>query len=226
MDKLNEVPWTREQLWKGCMLAAIAHAIMVSHFPELSNEHSWDGFNYSVQDSAGTRGTVTFHPELCIAAFRNEKSGRISVGDNKTDNYFQGASERVNEVAQAETLQYLLDEINNLLTPVITTAIWEDINKIVTPDTLKDMMDNGGFILERQVMDMDSAIKAWVDYYEMTEAQIALLKSIFARKLVNPRAVLYLSNEEIEMIGSDDQEGLGESKISFEEINVLWEGYL
>ncbi|ULO09091.1 hypothetical protein H1230_10150 [Paenibacillus sp. 19GGS1-52] len=222
--KLNEVPWTREQLWNGCMLAAIAHAIMVSHFPKFSNEHSWDGFNYSVQDSAGTRGTVTFHPELCVAAFRNEKSGRISVVDNKTDNYFQGASERVNEVAQAETLQYLLDEINNLITPVITTAIWEDNNKIVTADTLEDMMDNGGFILERQGMDMDSAIKAWVDYYEMSEAQIALMKSIFEKKIVNPTTDLYLSKEEIGMIGSDDPEGLGESKISFEEINILWEG--
>ncbi len=72
-------------------------------------------------------------------------------------------------------------------------------------------------------MDMDSAINAWVDYYEMSEAQIALMKSIFEKKIVNPTTDLYLSKKEIEMIGFDDHEGLRESKISFEEINILWD---
>ena len=49
-NNINEVSWRMEELWQGCILASIAHAIMVAHYPELSNEHSWDGINYNIQD--------------------------------------------------------------------------------------------------------------------------------------------------------------------------------
>jgi len=70
---INRINFECETLWKGCILASIAHAIMVSHYPEFSNEHSWDGINYSVQDTSGTRGTITFHSEYCVGAFCNIK---------------------------------------------------------------------------------------------------------------------------------------------------------
>src|SRR5690348_9136227 len=73
MKKLN---WQRENLWEGCILASIAHAIMVAHYPELSNEQSWDDINYNIQDSSGARGTITFHPNYYAGAFRNEFSER------------------------------------------------------------------------------------------------------------------------------------------------------
>lgn len=66
-------------LWNGCILASIAHAIMVAHYPELSYEHSWDGDNYSVVDDEGGRGTVSFKRDYFVAAFRNDYfPGRIS----------------------------------------------------------------------------------------------------------------------------------------------------
>ena len=57
---INKIQFKIQDLYKGCMLAAIAHAIMTAYYPEGANEHSWDEMNYSVQDSAGTRGTITF----------------------------------------------------------------------------------------------------------------------------------------------------------------------
>ncbi len=59
MKKLN---WQREHLWEGCILASIAHAIMVAHYPELSNEQSWDDINYNVQDSLGLEGQLPSIP--------------------------------------------------------------------------------------------------------------------------------------------------------------------
>lgn len=50
----------REQLWKGCVLNSIAHAINVAHCPDFSHESSWDGFNYSMQDSQGDKGQLRF----------------------------------------------------------------------------------------------------------------------------------------------------------------------
>ena len=85
MNKLN---WDRNQLWEGCILASIAHAIMVAHYPDISHEQSWDGFNYSVQDSSGTRGTITFHPNFLVGAFRNENSEKALEYKNAIE-YFK-----------------------------------------------------------------------------------------------------------------------------------------
>ena len=216
-----EVGWTRQQIWRGSMLASIAHAIMVAHFPEIANEHSWDGMNYSVQDSAGTRGTISFHQHYCVGAFRNEQSKRMSTGEVHAEKYFKGAPEPIIELAEVETLQYLLDNINGNVTPVITTAFWRVGHHIVTNDEYESMIENGGFILETHVLELSAAIDEWVEYYDMNEKQIVLMNSIYERKVSNPEDIIRLTNDEINMIGSEDPEGLTESKISFEEIGVI-----
>lgn len=49
---------------------------MVAHYTELSHEQSRDKFNYNVQDSSGTRGTLTFNPNYFVGVFRNIFSQR------------------------------------------------------------------------------------------------------------------------------------------------------
>lgn len=224
-SQINELVWKRTQLWEGCMLATIAHAIMVAHYPELSNEHSWDGMNYSVQDSSGSRGTITFNSKNCVAAFRNDNSDRISTSNfMEANKYFRGASQEIINLAEVEALQYLLDNIGGKTLPVISTAFWGEDNNLFSTDTFDKMFENGGFLLERQVMGLDSAIEAWKEYYDMSEQQCDLLKCIYERKIVQTTGILMLSQSEIDMIGTDDQEGLEESKTSFLEIDIRWEG--
>ncbi|OUB16011.1 hypothetical protein BK708_24175 [Bacillus thuringiensis serovar yunnanensis] len=67
----------KEQLWKGCVLNSIAHAINVAHCPDFSHESSWDGFNYNMQDSQGRQGTITFHPNYTIVCLQDVNSERI-----------------------------------------------------------------------------------------------------------------------------------------------------
>lgn len=215
-----EVGWTREQVWRGSILASIAHAIMVAHFPEISNEHSWDDTNYSVQDSSGTRGTITFHSKYCVGAFRNEHSSRITSGEVSATQYLKGAPLPVIQLAEEEALQYLLDTINGDVTPVITTAFWGVENHLFMNDEYELMIENGGFILEAQVLEISAAIGYWIDYYEMNEQQVILMNSIYERKVSNPEAIITLSRSEVDMIGTTDKEGLTESEISFEEIGV------
>ncbi|MGG4154302.1 hypothetical protein [Peribacillus muralis] len=55
-----------QNLWNGCILASIAHAIMVTEYPDFFYEHSWDDNNYNVQDGQGTRGTISFKDNFFI----------------------------------------------------------------------------------------------------------------------------------------------------------------
>jgi len=223
-NQIIKLNWKRNQLWEGCILASIAHAIMVAHYPELANEHSWDGINYSVQDSSGSRGTITFSSNYCVAAFRYENSARISGNKiNSPQKYFLDASHEIIKLAEDETLQYLLDNIDGKLVPVITTAFWGENDDLFTNDIFSEMIENGGFLLEKQTMDIDSSIKAWEEYYDMSEQQCNMLKSIFKRRISQTSAIITLSKQEVYMIGTDDEEGLKESKESFQEIGIHWE---
>ncbi len=46
---------------------------------------------------------------------------------------------------------------------------------------------------------------------------------LYERKIQSPNKVIKLSENEISMIGTDNVEGLQESKASFEQINITWE---
>jgi hypothetical protein len=220
--KLKEIKWEREQLWKGCILASIAHAIMVAHYPDFANEHSWDGINYSVQDNEGARGTITFHPRYCIAAFRDDNSERAKIV-RKASEYFKGASKEVLDIAESEALQYLLDSVNGKTISVITSAFWGESRRLYSNDEYDDMYEHGGFLLSRQTMELNDSIEAWKEYYDMTDEQCRLLESLFTRKVSNPTQIIVLTKKEIIMLGTDEEEGLKESEISFNELGIIWQ---
>lgn len=210
----------KKNIWNGCILASIAHAIMVAQYPELSYEHSWDGENYNIVDGSGGRGTITFKGKYLVGAFRNDDFTRT---DTPAIDLFMGAPEEVLEIAKSETLEYLLEEDEDgTVSPSITTAFWGDNNTIVSIDNIVKIVQGGGYLLERQLMESDSAFESWQDYYEMTSEQVELLKSIYDRKVNNPDENITLTKREIEIVGAESPEGLSECMASFEEIGVYW----
>ncbi len=72
-NQIVDSGWNRKNIWQGCILASIAHAIFVANNPDFAYEHSWDGDHYSTNDGQGCRGTVTFGQDFFVASFRNEE---------------------------------------------------------------------------------------------------------------------------------------------------------
>lgn len=220
MENIKKIGWNSEQLWNGCILAGIAHAIMVAHYPDMANEQSWEGFNYSVQDSMGQRGTVSFSGYQCVAAFRNDKSERASKVI-EASRFFQGANEEILNLAKSEALQYLLDEIDGNTIPFITTAFWGEFD-LYSNDTTEELFCNGGGLLEYQVVEYEKAVSGWAERYDMNTNQVKLLKIVYDRKINSNNQLISLSKEEIDLIGISDEQGLEESRISFEEMGIQW----
>ncbi|OFD71036.1 hypothetical protein BWGOE8_49770 [Bacillus mycoides] len=194
----------------------------MAHYPDFSHESSWDGFNYSVQDSQGGRGTITFHPKYTIVCLQDVNSERIEEWIDAA-NYFEGAPSKVVDIAKEEALQYVLEEVEGETVPFITTAFWIDDNGAYSIDSFEEMGEHGGFLLEIPLLDTESAIERLEEEYELTEEQIELLQLVYERKIQNPNEEIMLSKEEVAMIGTDDGEGLEVSKESFEEMNITWE---
>lgn len=213
--------FAKKELWNGCLLASIAHAIMVAHYPELDYEHSWDGLNYSTVDVSGGRATITFTDTWCVGAVRLDRAIDLSIPSAMT--YFQGAPQEVIEWARKETLEYLLDEDEDGETrPCITTGFWGDDEQLFSRHSLVAFIQNGGFLFNIQLMDDALASEAWREYYDMNNRQVSLMESLFRRKIHEPGVTIHLTSEEIGMIGSMDPEGIRESKQSFEEIGIIW----
>ncbi|MDP7978548.1 hypothetical protein [Bacillus multifaciens] len=212
----------RHDLWKGCILKSIAHAINVAHYPDFSYESSWDGFNYNIQDGDGARGTVTFHPEYCIGAFQDLSSERSEFVRDAVS-YFQGTSDRMIEIAKSETLQYLLVDVDDEMLPLITTAFWIEDQNAYSMDLFEELQEQGGFLLEIQMLDTASAMEALEEEYEMSNEQLQLLKLVYEKRIQSPEGEIKLSKDEVALIGTSDIEGLKESKTSFEEMNITWE---
>lgn len=215
MKKLN---WKRTQIWEGSMIATIVHGVMVAHYPELDYEHSWDGINYNIQNGNGVRGTITFHPQYFVAAFRNENLDHPNR--KEVLEYLQGAKEEIKTLAESETFQYLLDEIDGEIKPVVTTVLWGE-TELLSLDKESEIKEKTEEIFDIQTKTPKECFAYWKEYYEMNEEQMELVKQIFEEKKKNPSKRIILTEEQKRMVGTKDEEGLEQSRISFSEINIV-----
>ena len=116
---------SKELLFNGCLISSIAHSISTNEFPEFAYEQSWDKRNFSINDSCGCRGTITFYDDFCVGAIRNERANQFYFGKEiyKIMKHFPKA---VYDVLCNETLRYLLvnTELGDI--PCITSIFWCD----------------------------------------------------------------------------------------------------
>ncbi|MBO5779373.1 MAG: hypothetical protein J6R82_07385 [Clostridia bacterium] len=202
MTKLSFSP---RKLYEGCLQAAITHAVAVGLYPEFNYEHSWDELSYSTNNSQGCRGTITFHEKYIIAAFRDDQ-----IGNSPSDAmvFFKDAPEELIQLAQTETLLYLLLNVDGEVKPVITAAFWGTWEQLYTHQSVTDLCEDGGYIIGNALQTYEDAANEWRDYYELDDAQIALIDSLFQRKLHAGNQPVYLTEKDLEVLYGDVNECL------------------
>lgn len=204
-----------QKLYEGCLLAALVHAVTVGEYPEFNYEHSWDGINYCMNNSEGCRGIITFHKKYIIAAFR-EESKVLSSKD--AINYLKGAPTEIIELANAETLQYLLDDVSGVTKPVITAAFWGSWEELFSNQPIKLLLENCANIIENQLLELSEAMEAWNDNYEFHNEQEALIRGLFSKKMsVGLNDTITLNNDEADALYGE----IDECTESLRELNIL-----
>ena len=212
---INQIAIDPKGLYEGCLLAAIAHAVTVGEYPELNYEHSWDGINYSMNDSQGCRGTISFDEHWIVAAFRDE-----NVLDESKDafEFFRGAESEIRKLAEKETLQYLLADVDGVTRPVITTAFWGSWDALYSCHSLDDLIHNGGHILSNQLRAYPSGLKKWDECYEFHDGQMELIASLYQKKQKQDMGdEILLTKEEKEILYGE----IDECVESLRELNIL-----
>lgn len=173
---------TKNDIYSGCLIASISHAIMTNVYPELSYEQSWDGANYSIQNSSGLRGTITFENDFCVGAIRNEMSNGIVGGEFIKERMISFPSNVVFK-AYEETLQYLLLERDGIVAPYITSIFWADYNTIHYEERFIDSIKEDFTLFENILLPKKISIKKWKEYYDMDSKVVELIDVLYQRKM-------------------------------------------
>lgn len=193
--------------------AAITHAVTVGDYPELNYEHSWDGINYCMNNSQGCRATITFHPEYIIAVFRDES--QVDVNKDMMD-ILTVMPNPILLVAKQEALQYVLDDVDEEVKPLITAAFWGNWETLYSSQSWDEILIKGGDILHHQLLDETSAFQAWDEEYGLNNQQIELIQSLLQKKLENKGQMTKLNKEEIKCLNGD----IDECKESLQELGI------
>lgn len=190
---------TKTDIFKGCLIASISHAIMVNIYPELSYEQSWDGANYSIQNASGMRGTITFDNDFCVGAIRDEKSNFAVFGDAIQE---QMKSFPLNIVHKAyeEAFQYLLVERNGTATPCVTSVFWANHTALYYEEEIADHIKNDFTLFENIILPKEKAVEKWKEYYGMETKVVQLINVLFQMKANDFFSTIELSKKHKELI--------------------------
>lgn len=190
---------TKTDLYRGCLIASISHAIMTNVYPELSYEQSWDGVNYSIQNSAGLRGTITFENDFCVGAVQNERSGRM-VGGEAIEEYMRSFPLNVVQKAYGETFQYLLLERNGVVAPYVTSIFWADLTALHYEEKLIDSLKEDFALFENIVLPEKTVIEKWKEYYDMDSKAVELMDMLYQLKAKDFLSTIELSEKQKKLI--------------------------
>ncbi len=214
-----------KELWQGAILATIAHALFITASPDLAYELSWEGLNYSRQDSQGGRGTITFtEDEEVVGAFFDTHSPRnpyLKVGEYTLAPYFKGIPENLLQLAQSETLEYILDDWEGKPMPVVTSAFWSVNGRLVAAEDWTKVLSNGAHLLRIELMPIPKAFSVWQSECDFSEEQIGLVQNLYKRKLENENQPFQLEREEYKLWTAQGTDGIIESRELLEAIRIV-----
>lgn len=220
----------RSVLWPGSVLGAIAHAVFVARAPYLAHEQSWDGRNYNVQDSQGSRGTIAFGADnnVFVGVFYYEPSQR-----NPLRRRIQNSNEAITPILNVpvelralaqEALQYVMQEVEGSPMPVITSAFWSDLAgpRASASEPWPDVITNGASLINNQLLDPEAALRLWARDFELSDSEIAIVETVFRRRLAVTSGPTRLTAAEAQQISrnADGEEGLTACRESMGELGI------
>jgi len=221
----NAIP-TPAELRDRCILASIVHAVMNARFPQLSHEQAWDGSNYNVQDSEGSRGTVSFQGDdaFCAAFFldTSERNPFRSGTEAQPTERLLGAPHRIVQLAQTETFQYLLQDWKGQPRPIVTAAFWGVGGDSGAAEPWPQVIQHGASLIQRQCLPIRAAWDDWKRAYEMSDPELSLAKELFDRRRKVSGPVKLTSSEEAELANfAAEGDGLAECLESLAEVQIV-----
>lgn len=107
-------------------------------------------------------------------------------------------------LANTETLQYLLDNVEGKIVPSVTSVFWADNTKIYYNKEIHYNFDEDMTLLSNILLPEEAAIAEWIEYYEMNDDSVKLLKFLLSQKSNNFTGKIVLYPEHKKLIPGDE----------------------
>lgn len=163
-NNIFELPIDKAALYDACILSTLFHLVGELKDPIFSYEQSWDDNHYHRINDEG-RGTITFLDDGFIAAFRFEGSRRLRE-EFDIENKLKEMPEKYREIAESETLQYLLEDVDGVVQPSITTFIWNINGKTYSFDDLTTFQTESAELIMPHISNEKDLMNYWMEYHE------------------------------------------------------------
>lgn len=216
---------TRTELWRGCILVTIAAGLWLPRHPQYQDKE-WEGTTYQCDDGQGACGVVAFTAEGVAAAFFDHESDRSPFPDEWERDYdwrpfFAGIPPDLLELAEREVLPRMLFDYRRARAPIVTAAFWGHGEQLTGAEAWDAIFDNGGFLLEFELMEPEEAIDAYRVSHHLSLEQEGVLRSLFRRRLVSQDAAVRvtLAEERVFRLGSD--EGIDKSRTLLAAVGIV-----
>jgi len=156
--------------------------------------------------------------------FRDEHSPRSPLGSQQPYDmapFFAVAPAEIRALAQDQALSYVLEEHEGIVQPIITAAFWGEGERLTAAEPWPDVVTHGAHVVDKEVMATEDAVTAWADDCEFSADHVALLRSLFGRRMTTIGISILLSDVEMAVLTAEGDEGLGESREALAGINIL-----
>lgn len=163
-NDIFEFPINKTELYDACILSTLYHLVGELTNPLFSYEQSWNGNNYSRNNDEG-RGTITFFDDGFVGAFRFEGSRRLKEKFD-IDKILKEMPEKYREIAESVTLQYLLEDVDGVVQPSITTIIWNIKGKTLSFDDFNTFQTESAELIMPHISSEQDMRNYYMEYFE------------------------------------------------------------
>jgi hypothetical protein len=204
------------------MLGSIVHATVQPRFDMFFE--GWVGDVYQLNDWQGTSGVVVFFTSGAIGAFYDVHSRHqwAWLLQNQ-ESFFRGMPADLRVIADKIALQYLLQEVDGRVVPLVTAVFWSAGERLSAAVPWTEFMENGGHILRTHLMEREAALAEWAEGYEMTAEEVEFAERVFDRKWTAKSSWIDLTESEARWVQehAEKPEGMMQCRKSFAEIGVF-----
>lgn len=216
-----------QQLKHGVLLCSIAQAVINAGCPELAYEISWNQGNYNVNNGQGDRATVTFKDNLVVGAVFDHESKFSRFGRNRKNYdiniFLRGMPDTLREIAETETLRYLLDKYKGRVMSIITTAFWSSGDRLTAAMDWETVYKNGGHVLRIELLPFEAAMPQIAEYFDLLNpTQLDLVSSLFQKRIAASDRII-LDKAEYTILTSGGVDGIQQSKSLFAAIGISFD---
>jgi hypothetical protein len=221
---------SRQRLWRGVVLSTIANALWAAADSRNTAYQWWDRSNYIYDTQSGGRVCIHFGPTRLVGALYEHESRRSPFGEGFVPftgerydpmAFFAGAPAEVIATAREQPLQYLLDDIDGVVQPWVTAAFWSEGDMLTAAEPWPNVLKHGGDMLHEHLLEPHEAYLEFQDGYEFTDEQIALVQSVFERRMAARSLPLHLTDADRRIFTAEGTGGLEESRRSLAAVGIL-----